>query len=186
MTSRNKGTPDRLVVILGDQLDPEHPIVAALNPARDAVFMAEVREEATHVWSHKARIALFLSAMRHFRDKLEARGIKVRYFALERHSHASLAAALAAELKRHRPQRVAMLQAGDARVQAAIEATVLRAELPLQVVADPHFLVKPETFQDWLGQRKQPRLEHFYRAMRKQTGILMQDSEPLGLSLILI
>ena len=171
---------DRLVIILGDQLDPDHPLVAALHPSRDAVFMAEVREEATHVWSHKARIALFLSAMRHFRDTLKARGIRVRYFALDRHSHETLSAALAAELKMHRPQRVAMLQAGDARVQADIEATVLRAKLPLQVEADPHFLVKPETFKDWLGQRKQPRLEHFYRAMRKQTGILMQGSEPLG------
>ena len=180
MNNKTEAAPDRLVIILGDQLDPDHPLIAALHPSRDAVFMAEVREEATHVWSHKARIALFLSAMRHFRDTLKARDIKVSYFALDRHSHTSLSAALAAELKGHRPRRVAMLQAGDARVQAAIEATVLRAELPLQVVADTHFLVKPETFRDWLGQRKQPRLEHFYRAMRKQTGILMQGDEPLG------
>ena len=180
MKSKAKASPDRLLVILGDQLDPDHPLVAALDPSRDWVFMAEVREEATHVWSHKARIALFLSAMRHFRDNLEARGIKVRYFALDRHSHASLSAALAAELNMHRPQRVAMLQAGDARVQAAIEATVQRAELPLQIADDSHFLFESKTFQAWLGQRKQPRLEHFYRAMRKQTGILMQGSEPLG------
>jgi deoxyribodipyrimidine photolyase-related protein len=168
------------VVILGDQLDPGHPLVTALDPARDRVFMAEVREEATHVWSHKARIALFLSAMRHFRDDLEARGITVRYLALDRHSHASLADALAAELKVQRPQLIAMLQAGDARVQASIQATVQRAKLPLEVLPDPHFLVEPETFQDWLRQRRQPRLEDFYRVMRKQTGILMQNGKPLG------
>ncbi len=180
MKTRAKSSPQRLVVILGDQLDPGHPVVAALHPADDWVFMAEVREEATHVWSHKARIALFLSAMRHFRDDLEARSITVRYLTLGRHAHASLSAALAAELVENRPQRVVMLQAGDARVQAAIEATVRRAKLPLEIVADPHFLVEPEAFRTWLGQRKQPRLEHFYRAMRKQTGILMQDGEPLG------
>ena len=142
--------------------------------------MAEVREEATHVWSHKARIALFLSTMRHFRDDLEARGISVSYSRLDGHSHASLADALAAELEVRRPQGVLMLQAGDVRVQSSIEATVRLANLPLDVVADPHFLVGQETFQTWLGQRRQPRLEHFYRAMRKQTGILMQDGEPLG------
>jgi len=65
--SKSKASSDRLVVILGDQLDRANPLVAAVDPARDRVFMAEVREEATHVWSHKARIALFLSAMRHFR-----------------------------------------------------------------------------------------------------------------------
>ncbi len=180
MKTKAKVSPQRLVVILGDQLDPGHPLVAALNPPQDWVFMAEVREEAAHVWSHKARIALFLSAMRHFRDDLAARGVTVRYSALDRHSHESLSSALAAELKANRPQSVVMLQAGDARVQASIEATVRRAKLPLEVFADPHFLTEPKTFPEWLGQRKQPRLEHFYRAMRKQTGILMQDGEPVG------
>ena len=180
MKTNARSSARRLVVILGDQLDPHNPIVAALDPSHDRVFMAEVREEATHVWSHKARIALFLSAMRHFRDHLQARGIRVSYSVIDEHSHASLADALATELKAQRPQHVVMLQAGDARVQASIEATVQRAKLPLQILADPHFLVEPETFQAWLGQRKQPRLDHFYRAMRKQTGILMQDGKPIG------
>jgi deoxyribodipyrimidine photolyase-related protein len=170
----------RLVLVLGDQLDPRHALVETLDPARDCVFMAEVREEATHVWSHKARIVMFLSAMRHFRADLEARGVAVRYLPLDGHAHASLAEALAAELKAHPPQRIVMLQAGDARVQKAIEATVRRAHVPLDVLDDPHFLIDRESFRSWLRQRKQPRLEHFYRAMRKQTGILMRDAQPLG------
>ncbi|MGB5607047.1 MAG: cryptochrome/photolyase family protein, partial [Gammaproteobacteria bacterium] len=40
----------RLVLVLGDQLDPRHALLDSLDPARDGVFMAEVREEATHVW----------------------------------------------------------------------------------------------------------------------------------------
>ncbi|MDH3971176.1 MAG: cryptochrome/photolyase family protein, partial [Gammaproteobacteria bacterium] len=163
----------RLVVILGDQLDPCHPLIEALDPESDLVFMAEVREEATHVWSHKARIVLFLAAMRHYRDRLLARGITVRYLPLDAHSHDSLAAALAAELQDSPPQQLAMLQAGDARVQAAMEATARQANLPLEVVEDPHFLVKTADFSDWLAQRKQPRLEHFYRALRKKAGLLM-------------
>ena len=121
----------RLVVILGDQLDPRHPLIEALDPESDIVFMAEVREEATHVWSHKARIVLFLAAMRHYRDRLRARGITVRYLLLDAHCHHSLAAALAAELQDSPLQQIAMLQAGDARVQAALEATARQANLPL-------------------------------------------------------
>ena len=137
----------RLVLILGDQLDPNHPLVRELNPERDRVFMAEVREEATHVWSHKARIALFLAAMRHFRDHLRSRGITVQYLALDRHTYVSLATALAAELQANRPAQVAMLQAGDARVQTAIEKTVRQAGLSLDVAADPHFLIDGEAFR---------------------------------------
>ncbi len=170
----------RLVVVLGDQLDPRHTLIQGLDPSCDRVFMAEVREEATHVWSHKARIALFLSAMRHFREELRARGVPVRYLQLGHHSHETLATALAAELKAERPQSVAMLQAGDARVQAAILATVQRANLSLDILPDPHFLLDETGFSSWMGRRKQPRLEHFYRAMRKKTGILMKAGEPVG------
>ena len=42
--------------------------------------MAEVASEAVAAWNHKARIAIFLSAMRHFRDELQRRGYKVDYY----------------------------------------------------------------------------------------------------------
>jgi deoxyribodipyrimidine photolyase-related protein len=55
-----------LVLVLGDQLSHDSPALDGIDPACDRVLMIEARGEATHVWSHKARIALFLSAMRHF------------------------------------------------------------------------------------------------------------------------
>ena len=55
-----------LVVVLGDQLDLDAAAFDGFDPAHDAVWMAEVAEESTHVWSSKQRIALFLAAMRHF------------------------------------------------------------------------------------------------------------------------
>ena len=44
--------------------------------------MSEVEEEATHVWCHKLRLALFFAAMRHFRDELRERGMYVAYHEL--------------------------------------------------------------------------------------------------------
>lgn len=72
-----------LVLVLGDQLDAGAAALRDLDPARDLVWMCEAVEESTHVPSHKARILLFLSAMRHFRDALEAGGIRVHYRALD-------------------------------------------------------------------------------------------------------
>jgi deoxyribodipyrimidine photolyase-related protein len=142
--------------------------------------MAEVREEATHVASHKARIVLFLSAMRHFRDGLRASGIAVRYVALDEREYRSLGAALADELRVSPVRRVAMLQAGDWRVQSEILKAVQDAGLDLEVVEDPHFLIGTDEFRRWLGQRSQPRMEHFYRFMRKRTALLMDGESPLG------
>ena len=68
-----------LVVVLGDQLDLESAAFDGFDPEQDRVWMAEVDEETTHVWAHKLRIAFFLSAMRHFREALRARGWTVEY-----------------------------------------------------------------------------------------------------------
>ena len=68
-----------LVVVLGDQLDLEASAFDGFDPAKDAVWMAEVEEESTHVWSSKQRIALFLAAMRHFAQALHAAGRPLHY-----------------------------------------------------------------------------------------------------------
>ena len=72
----------RLVLVLGDQLDRGGAAFDGFDRGRDRVWMAEVAEESTHVWTHKARIAVFLGAMRHFRDALAREGIEVEYHAL--------------------------------------------------------------------------------------------------------
>ena len=51
-----------LVLVLGNQLDAQSAAFDGFDPNVDAVWMAEVEEEATHVWCHKQRLAMFLSA----------------------------------------------------------------------------------------------------------------------------
>ena len=89
-----------LIVILGDQLDRQSLVFDDFDPEQDAVWMCEASFEATHVWSSKPRITLFLSAMRHFRDELLARGFQVIYRELNTHQAASLEVALAENLAR--------------------------------------------------------------------------------------
>ncbi len=55
-----------LIVVLGDQLDLEAAAFDGFDAGVDAVWMAEVADESTHVWSSKPRTAMFLAAMRHF------------------------------------------------------------------------------------------------------------------------
>ena len=72
-----------LILVLGDQLDPGSPALAGFDPTQDRVLMIEAAGEATAVWSHKARIALFLSAMRHFADAIAGRGWPIDYVSLD-------------------------------------------------------------------------------------------------------
>ena len=142
--------------------------------------MAEVAAESTHVPSHKARTALFLAAMRHFRDELRARGITVEYRELGQQAVRTLGEALRADLERLRPKRVIMAQAGEHRVAADLSAAVASAGLELEVAPDAHFFITPGEFEAWARDRRELRLEYFYRWMRRRTGILMDGDEPAG------
>jgi deoxyribodipyrimidine photolyase-related protein len=173
-----------LIVVLGDQLDAESAAFDGFDPALDAIWMAEVAGESEHVWSHGARIALFLSAMRHFRDALRARGWTVHYRALTVTPAAdespTLDAALAEDLARLAPQRAIVVEPGEWRVARALEAAATRAAVRLDTWPDRHFLASPADFAQWAKGRRELRLEYFYRWMRKRTGLLMDGDAPAG------
>jgi deoxyribodipyrimidine photolyase-related protein len=68
-----------LYLVLGDQLTTNSTFFKDYDSTKDVIWMAEVKEEATHVWTHKARIVMFLSAMRHFKTELESNGMRFSY-----------------------------------------------------------------------------------------------------------
>ena len=171
----------RLYIILGDQLNRESLIFDDVDSQQDCFWMAEVKEEATHVWSHKQRIALFLSAMRHFAEALKQRDFPLQYFRLNGHKFNSLADALTATLKEEKPEAVWLVRPGDYRVFKSIADVCKAHDVELKQLHDQHFLSTPSEFKDWAKDKKQLRLEFWYRELRKKYQILMQDDKkPLG------
>ena len=170
-----------LVVVLGDQLDESSAAFDGFDPLHDRIWMCEAPAEATYAWSHKARIAIFLAAMRHFRETLAARGWTVDYHATGTHPHATLAEALAASIKALKPKRLIVVEPGEWRLVRDIERVCASAKLALDVRIDRHFIGTVAEFASWMKSRKQPRMEHFYRVIRQRTGLLMTaDGEPEG------
>ena len=45
-----------LILILGDQLNLDNPALEGFDATQDQLLMVECVSEATHVWSHKARL----------------------------------------------------------------------------------------------------------------------------------
>jgi deoxyribodipyrimidine photolyase-related protein len=52
--------------------------------------------------------------------------------------------------------------------------------IPVKIKSDDRFLCTTEEFAKWAKDRKQLRLENFYREMRKKYSILMNGSDPVG------
>ena len=169
-------TTPRLILVLGDQLTRD---VAALRAARpgDTVVMAEVMAEGTHVPHHPQKIALILSAMRHFAADLIAEGVSVAYSNLDDPANSQ---SIPGELIRRAAEtgatEVIATAPGDWRLRQALDDTPLTVtQLP-----DDRFLCAEADFAAWAEGRKQLRMEWFYRDMRRKTGLMMEGDKPAG------
>lgn len=174
--------PGKLFLVLGDQLDPAYLERVGLDKNRDHVLMAEVIAESTHVSSNAQRTVLFLSAMRHHERSLAAEGWRVRYVRMDElgNTH-SLGGELTRAMDELAPDEVHVIQPGDHRVRAEIEAAVAEGGRQLTIHDDPHFLCTTGRFNAWATGRKSLTMEYFYRAERKRLNILMDDDgQPVG------
>lgn len=170
-----------LVLIFGDQLDKNSSALDDFDPDQDAVWMAEAEEESRYAPSHKHRIVLFLSAMRHFRQALEERGYTVHYQQLDdKKAETKLSGALRNSLDSLKPEKVVLTYPGEYRILKGVEVVCGKSKVPLEVRKDRHFLSTPEDFADWADGRKSLTMEYFYRDMRKREGILMKGKDPAG------
>ncbi len=168
-----------LLLILGDQLSLDNSALAGIDTKLDHVVMIEAAGEATHAWSHKARIVLFLSAMRHFAALLSERKLPLTYLSLGA-ADGGIDANLQALITQRRPARVVVCEPGEHRIRVLIESVCLEAGVPLEIRPDTHFLCSREQFSAWAKGRRTLRMEHFYRDMRRRNDVLMADGEPEG------
>ncbi len=174
-------TVRHVVIVLGDQLDAQSSAFDGFDAAQDVVWMAEVAEESTHVWSAKQRIALFLSAMRHFAEGLRAQGLPMHYTRLDDADNAgTLEQELDKAIARLRPTALVLTAPGDWRVLQSLRAVAVHHGLPLELRDDKHFFSTVRDFAAHTKGRKQLRLEYWYRELRQQHGILMEGKEPVG------
>jgi deoxyribodipyrimidine photolyase-related protein len=170
-----------LVIVLGDQLDVESSAFDGFDATQDVVWMAEVAEESTNVWSAKQRTAVFLSAMRHYAAELRERGLPVLYTTLdEANNPGTLATALQQAIAMLQPAGLVLTAPGDWRVLQSLRAVAAQHSLPLDLRDDTHFFSTVREFAAHAQGRKQLRLEYWYRELRQKHGILMEGRAPIG------
>ena len=168
----------RLVLILGDQLDMAGAALRDFDRETDEIIMIESSHEAQYVWSHKAKIAVFLSSMRHFALALKEEGYPLSY--LEQ-SPLSIVAVLREQLIQKGIKYLICVEPGEWRLKLALEDLGRELNLQLDMREDDHFLCSHAEFLEWARNKKELRLEYFYRLMRKKHCILIDaEGNPEG------
>jgi deoxyribodipyrimidine photolyase-related protein len=170
-----------LIPILGDQLSLNLASLRDVDRARAVVLMMEVAEETTYVKHHKKKIALILSAMRHFAEALRAEGWTVDYVKLDDEGNTgSFTGEVARAVERHRPEHIRIVEPGEWRVLKSIEGWHGQLGIEVEILPDDRFVCGILEFQTWAQNRRELVMEPFYRIMRRKTGLLMAGDEPEG------
>lgn len=171
----------RLGLICGDQLHWPNPVCEVLDPARDRLVMGELAAETGYVWHHAKKVTLIFSAMRHFAHAAREAGWRVDYHRFDADSRIASFSDLAANACReHEASEIVVTWPGEWRVLEEIEGWSSKLGVDVTVLPDSRFVCDLEEFDQWAGDRRQLRMEFFYRRMRRKTGYLMDGEEPAG------
>jgi len=167
----------KLVLILGDQLSESIAALRAAAPEKDVVVMAEVDSEARYVAHHPKKIAFTFTAMRKFAARLAEQGWTVAYTRLDSPDNSgSIPKELERCAREFNSKQVLATEPGEWRLLQALEGM----SLDIEILADDRFLCSRDAFAKWAEGRKVLRMEHFYREMRRETGLLMKHGKPEG------
>ncbi len=167
------------VLILGDQLFEAWisapPISLAANTP---VFMAEDHGLITRHKIHQQKIVLFLSAMRHFAERIK-KIADLKYFFSD--SKVTYQDRLRAWIKHHKITELHHFDISDRQFRELIAKTLVSLGVTGVIHPSPGFLTSRKEFSTYLGQTKKPLMKTFYEKQRKSSLILMEKSgDPVG------
>jgi len=159
--------PQESVWILGDQLSTRHP---GLIPGRRVVLIESLARLNQRRY-HRRKLVLIVSAMRHFAAELRAAGYEV-----DIRSAADFLQGLRDHVAQFGVRHLVCMAAAEYNTRQFQQN--LAAELGIAVTILPNTLFLVERYPP---SRSPAFMEPFYRAMRRQTGLLIEpDGEPTG------
>lgn len=164
--------------ILGDQLLPTHPALAAAHAAGATemrIVMVESASRMARLPYHRKKLVLLLAAMRHYAALLRSQGYAVDYIQAP-----TVSAGLREHVAAHPPEQLFTMAAAEARGRRfQQERLAAMLGVATTVIPNTQFLIGRDNL--FPEPKKRVILETFYRAMRRRWGVLLTaQGEPEG------
>ncbi|TKX57721.1 cryptochrome/photolyase family protein [Halorubrum sp. SS7] len=181
--------------LLGDQLNPDLDVL----DAADDVLLIEAHGFADRRPYHAHKLTLVFAAMRHFRDELRERGHDVTYVRAE-----SFGEGLDEFFAERDPSggdggdgpRLRLMRPASHGAGERLRELVAERGGTLDLVDNELFWTTPADWREWAGEsrgsddgplvgddgaaERSYRQENWYRHVRRETGVLMDDGDPVG------
>ena len=157
------------VLVFGDQLNRSLSAFENVAPQTHRVLMVEAFEKITSRRWHAQRVHLYLSAMRHFAQDLEADGFHVDY-----RKATSMRRGIADHENTYAPSHIIATEPNS------VTARRICDDCGIQMLPSNQFLCHPNEFEQFAATRKSMKMEDFYRWQRSRLGYLMDNGSPVG------
>lgn len=179
-----KKSMSRLRLILGDQLNINHSWFRQPERSKSAdviYVLMEVRTETDYVVHHAQKIVGIFAAMRGFAQALQNAGLRVHYIHLnDSDNQQDFIENLRQLIIRFGITHIERQQADEYRLESILLTAPGVLGIPMKVVDSEHFLADRTAITKQFSV-KVPRMEFFYRQLRKQYNILLDENrQPTG------
>ena len=169
-----------LRLILGDQLNQQHSWYNALDPSIVYV-LAELRQETDYARHHVQKVCGYFAAMAAFAAWLRQAGHRVVHLTLDdTEDFNDLPALLDHLVAEHAVDQVDYQQPDEYRLAEQLRHWATSCRPQVTVVDSEHFLIAAASMKDYFVADRAQVMETFYRRVRRETGILMQEGKPSG------
>lgn len=160
--------------ILGTQLTEQcGPLARASEGSR--VLLIEAHDFARRLPYHHHKLTLVFAAMRRFRDRLRAAGYDVIYIEAD-----TFGDAFGRFFGSNPDTTLVTMRSPSYGSERRFRDLVAERGGDLRVVQNELFISTPQAFDEWVEDDGRFNHEQFYRWMRRQSGVLMSDGEPVG------
>ena len=166
----------RLIFLFQNHLSLDSPSLKAYEKG-DKILFIESRPELTNVPHHKHKLILWLSAQRHFAQELTAQGMAIDYIEL---TPKTLTENIVDYCQANDISEIITTEPPEWRHLNMIEDWRSGLKIPVHVLADSRHPSRLREFRDWAQTQNDLLMENFYRKMRRQTGLLIENDKPVG------
>lgn len=169
-----EGAPRRWVYAPYDQLTDRVGPLADAPPETLGLVLVECPEKAARRPYHRRKLAFVLAAGRRFALEQAARGVAVRHLVAE--DGEGFAGPLGRACRDLGP--VTVMEPAERELRHELAPLIASGAL----VTVPHagWLTTPAQFRAAVGPKPPWRMDRFYRAVRKATGLLVESGTPVG------
>ena len=171
---------NEITIYSRDQLNIHHPWFKTVDTSVCFVLM-EMRQETDYAPHHIQKVVAFFGAMRNFAQALESKGHQVSYLTLDDpQNKQNLNENLSLLIEQMGATSFEYQLPDEYRLDEQLKDFCQHTSVETQAVDTHHFMTKREDLAEFFEGKKQLILEFFYRNMRKQFNLLMQQGQPEG------